>query len=291
MQITVIVATLGRPREAADLLADLAAQTRRPDRVIYAVTKPEDAPEGNEELGHETLLCPKKGLCAQRNAGLELAIPQSDVIVFFDDDFVPHPTFLERLETAFAANPDVVGITGHVVADGICGPGLTREEAVSAVEAHGALFPAGDPQEFEVSGLYGCNMAMRTQTLGKRRFDERLPLYGWLEDLDFTNRLLADGRLVRMNRLVGAHRGVKSARVSGVRLGYSQVANASYLLAKGTAPRELMVRHLFKYPLVNATRSIRPEPYIDRRGRLRGNMIGLFDLVRGRARPERILEL
>jgi hypothetical protein len=38
-------------------------------------------------------------------------------------------------------------------------------------------------------------------------------------------------------------------------------------------------------------RSFRPEPFVDRRGRLRGNMIALADVMRGRLAPERILEL
>ena len=291
MRITVIVATLGRPREADDLVNDLVNQTRRPDRTVFAVVKPEDAPGRNPDIANETLLCPRKGLCAQRNAALDHVADTSDVIVFFDDDFVPHRTFLEQVERAFESNPEYVGVTGAVVADGICGPGLTRQEAVEAVEVHGARQDDGPPGETDVPGLYGCNMAMRVDALGGRRFDERLPLYGWLEDLDFTNRLLDEGRLVRLDSLIGAHRGVKAARVSGLRLGYSQIANARYLMAKGSAPRWLMMKNLVKYPVVNATRALLPEPYIDRWGRLRGNVIGLFDLARGRSRPERILDL
>jgi hypothetical protein len=37
--------------------------------------------------------------------------------------------------------------------------------------------------------------------------------------------------------------------------------------------------------------SVRPEPFVDRRGRLRGNLLAVLDLVRGRTTPERILEL
>ncbi|MBD2841011.1 glycosyltransferase family 2 protein [Erythrobacter rubeus] len=291
MQITVIVATLGRRAEADDLVEDLANQTRLPDRTIFAVTTEDDAPDRDSRIDNETLICTTKGLCAQRNAGLELAIGSSDIIVFFDDDFVPHPTYLARLEAAFDKSPDVVGMTGLVVADGVCGPGLTRVQAVSAISAHAEAYPTGYPRETDVNGLYGCNMAMRTSALGEKRFDERLPLYGWLEDLDLTNQLLGEGRLIKLDRLIGAHRGVKAGRVSGIRLGYSQIANARYLLAKGTTTRSQLYGHLVKYPMVNAVRSFRPEPFVDRRGRLRGNLIGLFDLALGKSKPEKILEL
>jgi hypothetical protein len=38
-------------------------------------------------------------------------------------------------------------------------------------------------------------------------------------------------------------------------------------------------------------RALRPEPWVDRRGRARGNWLAMFDLLRGRVVPERILEL
>jgi hypothetical protein len=43
--------------------------------------------------------------------------------------------------------------------------------------------------------------------------------------------------------------------------------------------------------LANAIKSIRPEPWIDRRGRLHGNALAFLDWMRGRMAPERILEL
>ena len=68
-------------------------------------------------------------------------------------------------------------------------------------------------------------------------------------------------------------------------------AHAIYLIRKGTAPKRPMYENIAKYLIVNALKSIWPEPFIDRRGRLKGNLVGLFDIVRGRSRPDRILEL
>jgi hypothetical protein len=42
---------------------------------------------------------------------------------------------------------------------------------------------------------------------------------------------------------------------------------------------------------MNVARAARPEAYVDRRGRLVGNVLALRDLVTGRMAPERILEL
>jgi hypothetical protein len=42
---------------------------------------------------------------------------------------------------------------------------------------------------------------------------------------------------------------------------------------------------------MNAARAAWPEPHVDRAGRLRGNLLAVWDLLRGRASPGRILEL
>ena len=85
-----------------------------------------------------------------------------------------------------------------------------------------------------------------------------------------------------------SHLGVKSGRVAGRRLGYAQVINPAYLMKKGTMrwghALPLMARNI----LANLVRALRPEPYIDRRGRLAGNLRTLVDLCCGRIEPERV---
>jgi hypothetical protein len=70
----------------------------------------------------------------------------------------------------------------------------------------------------------------------KERFDERLPLYGWLEDVDFGGQLAGIGRIDKLTAARGVHLGIKQGRQSAVRLGYSQIANPTYLSRKAPAP-------------------------------------------------------
>lgn len=42
---------------------------------------------------------------------------------------------------------------------------------------------------------------------------------------------------------------------------------------------------------MNFTRAAWPEPFVDRRGRARGNLIAIADLLRGRLEPERAARL
>jgi len=290
MKIAVVVATLGRAVEANDLLADLNAQTRRPDAVVFAVVSSADAPRDAGGDRGQVILCERKGSCAQRNSALDAIEGNCDVVVFFDDDFVPGPNYIEALEQLFEERADLVGVTGYVLADGVTGPGISREMSVEIVDDHAAQSPDGAPWERSRDSLYGCNMAVRMSALKGRRFDEGLPLYGWLEDVDFTYPLLDEGALIQSGRVYGVHRGVKGGRTSGVRFGYSQIANPLYLLLKGTGPRMAMFSNIARNLAMNHARSLFPEVYIDRRGRLLGNWRAIVDVLRGRVRPGRILD-
>ena len=81
--------------------------------------------------------------------------------------------------------------------------------------------------------------------------------------------------------------GVKSGRVAGDRLGYSQVVNPIYMLRKGTMTFSQVAGQIFRNIMSNLARAAKPEPFIDRRGRLRGNLRGFADVLRGRLEPER----
>jgi GT2 family glycosyltransferase len=123
------------------------------------------------------------------------------------------------------------------------------------------------------------------------RFDENLPLYGWLEDVDFGMQLRCHGAVVRLESARGVHLGVKSGRQSGLRLGYSQIANPIYLLRKGTCPPGKAANLISRNVAGNVLRAARPEAYVDRRGRLLGNLRALGDFVTGRLHPTRITSL
>jgi hypothetical protein len=81
--------------------------------------------------------------------------------------------------------------------------------------------------------------------------------------------------------------GVKGGRVAGERLGYSQVVNPLYMLRKGTMSIGQVFGQMFRNISSNVAGALRPEPYIDRRGRLRGNLRGFADVLRGHLEPER----
>ena len=108
---------------------------------------------------------------------------------------------------------------------------------------------------------------------------------------DFAARVAARGRMVWSDRLWGVHLGIKRGRSPGRQFGYSQIVNPRYLVAKGTMRGKSALRLAGRNLLTNMAYALFPEPYIDRAGRLRGNLLGLWDIVTGRWRPERAAEL
>ena len=284
LNVEVVYATRGRAKILSSTMRVLDHQTLAPQTVTVSCSSPSDI-DGLEHWPGIKVLMGDAGLPKQRNRALRGLSPVSEIVVFFDDDFLPHPMWIEEVERCFRENPDVSAVTGTVVADGIKGPGLSLEEAQVFLSSSRAT-PTG--QIWGSYSPYGCNMAFRRSAIVGLEFDERLVLYGWLEDRDFGGGLARrGGRQIKIGAAVGVHLGIKAGRMPGRRLGYSQVVNPVYLRIKGTMTRSSLIKHLFKNVTSNIVGSIFPESYIDRRGRLIGNLIGARDLLLGRARPER----
>ena len=270
------------------LLCDLAAQSRPANRIILSVTRLEDLPaQMPSNLVVETIIG-TKGSCVQRNRGIDLIGTACDIVFFCDDDYVPSRRVVERIIALFAANPDVVGATGHLLADGVKGQGISTDDA-RAMMADYDRQPAPPPEPYrDLAGLYGCNMAFRTHAIGEIRFDERLRLYGWQEDIDFAMQVRARGRIVKSFAFAGVHCGVKAGRSPGVKIGYSQVVNPVYLVRKGTMEWRYALNIVARNFSANHLKAFGAEPWIDRIGRVRGNWLGFADLIRGRVTPERV---
>lgn len=289
LSVAIGIATRGRAAVLAETLAEIGRQRRPPDRIIVCHVSSEDV-AGIAAPGTEFLTAPVAGLPRQRNAILDAA-RDCDVVLFLDDDFLPAPDYLAVTEGVFAARPDAAVTDGTVIADGAKGPGLTVAEGRALLAAD--RLPADAMACAPHFNGYGCNMAVRMATVRAHglRFDEALPLYAWYEDIDFTRRLGRHGAILRLQGARGVHLGVKSGRVPGRRLGYSQVANPIYLARKGSFPWSRALPSALRHLAMNAARAAWPEPHVDRAGRLGGNLLAVWDLLRGRASPERVLEL
>jgi GT2 family glycosyltransferase len=290
MRIVVGIATSGRPDVLADTVALLALQSRRPDLVIICPASPSDFDRTAlaADSPPVSVVQGPRGSCHQRNAIIESTL-DADLIAFLDDDFVPAHDFIAQAELLFSQHEDIVVATGDVLADGVLGVGLSLAEAEKIVTDS---TPDHASEATDVYNGYGCNLVVRVSPLRLHpiRFDENLPLYAWQEDVDLSRQLAAFGRVVQSRRLRGVHLGSKRGPGKGLSFGYSQIANPVYLSRKGTVSWKHSVPQMLRNVASNALHFARPEVWVDRRGRLRGNLLGVLDLCRGRLDPNRILK-
>jgi GT2 family glycosyltransferase len=292
MRIAVAVATRGRGEMLVHLLNRLKAQTRPPDLVCISGVEECDVTAARAAVGLPlSIVFGPPGLTAQRNTAVRAVADRADAIVFFDDDFLPARRWLECAEEIFLRQPEVVGINGKILADGALSTGIELAAAERLLDDHDSHSGASGGEALPTPSLYGCNMAYRATVFGQLSFDEDLPLYGWLEDLDFSCRAGAFGALLWSNALCGVHLGLKSGKTSGVRFGVSQIVNPVYLWRKGTLGAAHAARLLFVPLAKNLVKAISPEPYIDRRGRLRGNLLGIVYLLCGQIDPMIVAKL
>ncbi|MFP6556760.1 glycosyltransferase family 2 protein [Paraburkholderia sp. B3] len=310
MKRYVIVATKGRPAETATLLDFLHGQDARPHGVYIVGAGEGDLPRVLEHplcasADVKLLIAKAPGLTTQRNAGIEaLLADMGDArgsaadadrwfVSFFDDDFRPHRAWLRECEALFEADPHVAGVTGQVLADGVKVGGLKEADALAFLSGERAPEDhwASGFERREIGCAYGCNMAFAGRVIRQCRFDEALPLYGWQEDYDFTARARTHGTMVYEPSCLGVHLGVSSGRTSGVRLGYSQIANPIYLTRKRTMRARRACSFISRHLCSNLYHSLRGHPVFDYRGRLKGNVLAFLDIVKGVIHPQRILEL
>jgi GT2 family glycosyltransferase len=284
------IPTRGRPAILAQTIAFLAKQERQPDKILVAYAEPADVGDAPEQFPHVTFIQAELGITRQRNAIVSLTL-DCDILLFIDDDFYLDANYLRITERFFMENRDVVASTGTVLADDVKGPGLTVEQAKLILAGH-----TGAHGEQRISPryfAYGCNMCLRMAPIREHalRFDETLPLYGWYEDWDFSRQLAQFGSIFHISNACGVHLSVKTGRTTGVRLGYSQVANPIYLARKGTFPWSLVFRFIVGPCLKNLAWSLKPEAHIDRLGRFRGNLAAFRDLLTGTLSPTQITNL
>jgi len=293
--LAVGIPTRGRSLILHETIRDLQQQTRQPDAIFVAYYDPSDignAPQVFPEV-HFIQGSGTGGSCAQRNRLLEGAGERFDFIFIMDDDCYLHRDYLQRVEQTFLSDATIVGLTGRILLNGAKGPGIQGEHARSLLRAIPAVPMLAQQPPLPAFNTDGCNMGFRMSAIraAHLRFDEQMPGYAWYEDIDFSRRLLPYGRLVLVPGAQAVHLGTKVGKTSGRRYGYSQVANPIYMARKGTFPWPNALRSILRNTAANLLHSIRSEPFIDRRGRLEGNLLAYGDLLRRRLRPDRILQL
>jgi glycosyltransferase involved in cell wall biosynthesis len=290
VKTTVVVCSASRPDVLSETIESLLAQSLRPHEIIVSVFNLAHVPAKiRADSAIRVVVSNRQALSAQRNAAVkEVRTPYT---LFLDDDIEIAPNFIESMESLLDQVEDAVVATGFVVVDGVRGDtGVDRTSARAAV-----LNYVREHEDRDCKKGYGCNLFVRTRVFDQVLFDENLPLYGWLEDLDFSTNCLRYGRIISNAGTCVAHLGTPIGRISGLKFGYSQIVNPFYLWRKNGTPR--LTNVVFAHWLVPVARNLfRTLMRIhglrsDRTGRFKGNMTGFRHLLAGKVDPSYILQL
>lgn len=180
MRLSVVLPTYGRPDDLDRCLQGLERQERMPDEVVLVLIQEDEATHAFlEKWKHWPLLkivvSAQKGQVAQLNLGLENST--GDVVAITDDDAVPQPSWLARIEAHFLQHADLGGVGGRDIvhehgqilfgnAQQI-GKVLWFGRVVGNHHIGGRLIPSVDI-------LKGANMAYRAAAIQGLRFDTKL---------------------------------------------------------------------------------------------------------------------
>jgi glycosyltransferase involved in cell wall biosynthesis len=295
VNISVVISTLNRPLVLHDTILSILKQELKPRQILISSSGCEHIPAGTLALpGVEFVLSPL-GSCVQRNRGLEAVAPGTDLVVFLDDDVELCVSYFAEMARLFTEHPEIKIANGRMLHDGGRGTRISREEAIKLCREYDEIRAANAPLSYKSVGSgYGCNMVCRYSSVAHIRFDERMPLYGFLEDRDFSHHTTLGGHPpVDLYNAVAVHLGWRSGRVSGVRLGFATIVNPIYLKRKGnTFPFGFIFLQYWMRCLVgNILGLLTRDKDYDRIGLLKGNFIGWYHLLSGRCEPEHILNL
>lgn len=296
MRISVIICTKDRRDDLRAALRSLAVQSLRPDEVLVVDAGGEPALDDAQmtELRASfplRYLRTAPGLTKQRNLGIRESA--GDIIVFFDDDVILEPEYLQQVAAVFAGDADgKIGAVGgritNAVPTGPVGWGerlrrLVRRVFLLSDMGDGRLKASGFPalphglaEGRFIESLSGCAMAFRREVFDSALFDETLSGYSYMEDVDISVQVLKQGYAIYYQpaaRLVHhvSVRGRDSREVTSRML----VRNYAYLFRKrwNTSLRR---RLAFRWALLGLLISA----LVDRdRSRVRGILQGLRELT------------
>ena len=290
MNSTVIICTVNRPAILHATVLGLLRQTVQPDSIILSLCDESSVLAKTRFLPLVHCVLGPRGSSVQRNTAIPLA--HTRYTLFLDDDVELADNYIEEMERVFAEDPSIAAASGKIVANGAKdGKGIERETAVEAVlESRGSRGCSA----IKIKEFYGCNMFVRTDILRTEKFDERLPLYGWLEDRDFLWRCAKYGKMVRNQGALLAHLATRSGRTSEVRYGYLKIANPWYLWRKSVISSlpDLIAMYWMKTTFANVIRAImlKQPQAADYKKRLKGNLMAYRDLFLFRIRPAKYSE-
>jgi hypothetical protein len=294
--LALVIASTGREQILLSTVRSVLLRKHVPEQIILVGATEGDIPfVQSDRTEIVSLRSPVKGASHQRNFGIRNIREGIRFVSFLDDDCEVHDAYFLEVARCFSNNTNLAAFSGYVMRNG----NIEREVGREILDSH--VIPEGMPAygflKDKWPGLYGCAMNFRYKHLVREEFDENLVKYSLGEDTEIGFRMRRYGDVGGSARCPVVHLACSGGRGSEVKLGYSQIANYYYFVRKGIGypKRKFISQNLLGLPITNfigiLRESSRGPHTVDRKGRLKGNLLAIYDLLRGKIHPSRIDQL
>jgi GT2 family glycosyltransferase len=297
MKLSIVIGTRHRPESLRRCLDSLARQIVRPDEVVIVddgQLDPAPFVESLERTGIAVQYFNKShdaGLTKSRNLGIRQS--RGDIVMFLDDDVELEPQYMQAILRVYDAHPEVGGVGGRLNDPPLSWPKrrllrafLLDSHREGAVLANGVgVLVRSITRDTAVEWFSGCNMSYRRQVFDRFMFDEEFAGNGWGDDRDFSYAVSRVYPLMCAPDAALLHHEEPRARARARDFGEIEITYVNRFFVKHMPHRLKNVAALWW-----AFTGITLKNLLTARfGRVRGNVAGMRDVVRGRRRARRAL--
>ena len=200
MDISVVIATIGREKDLIKALRSIEANSVKPFEILV-IDQGDVKAKTLENFNLNLILIKinKKSSAQARNVGIELA--KGDVITFLDDDVILDKNYFKEVSKSFENNKQLKIVQGKIanLKDGkllnlfwgiFLGPGSLKRSSYVRIYNFEPIFYKSDlNSEQFCMWASGSNMNVKRDVFSYEKFDPQLIRYSSGEDLDFSFRV------------------------------------------------------------------------------------------------------
>ncbi len=311
--VTIAVCTFKRADSVERLMNSLAAHDRQPELLLLVDASPDDETEKlvdqydkldqlAQRVYYYRVAGEYKTLTCSRNFALDKVT--TDLVVFFDDDVEFLPNCLAQMEQPHREFGDQVMGVGALIENEKKSPDIlyrTRKWLRIIPNLNPGSYPrsgisvpwnflSADSQELvEGDWLRGCAMMWKTAAARETRFNEAFGGHSNSEDLDFSLRAAAHGRLYVNGKARVMHFPNTSGRPNAFMMGYMGMRNAYHIHRHCLVDRKLRDAAWFFYAwgldsAIRAAALVKPGNRLMRLTFIQGRSVFLWQLFTGNSK-------
>jgi GT2 family glycosyltransferase len=224
--------------------------------------------------------------CIQRNVGLKL-IDKNEYIMFLDDDNIFYPDALSKMHYFLNNNKDFIGVAFNQIfnekkniLDNLKKSYISNKLGIYSSRLGGFSLSGWQSKFINftnnaiVEWLPTRAVIYRSNKINNIRFDEKLGIYGYLEDLDFSLELKKGGNLMVCSDAKYTHD--QSITRPGFQFGKKEVRNRYYIVKKHHLKKNLFFLTLIFRMVLTLKDGILGD--INSFKKLAGNLVALFSI-------------